>query len=263
RRTALAVAIVAGVGMTGQVLAQATTGTIFGSAPTSGASVQVVGGSGFNRTVSVDNSGHYSLTVPVGNYTVNLLQNGAVVQSHSNVSPAAGGASEADFVQAGSQNAKSLSTVTVTANALPAIDVTSTTQNLSITSKQLAELPLARNAEAIALLAPGTVQGAAAFMGSTPTGGSPISFGGSSIVENAYYINGFNTSDPLSNTGGIALPYGAIDQQQVLTSGYDAKYGRSAGGVISQIGKSGTNDWHFGGQVLWAPAFAQDGYNNW
>ncbi|MBD8882390.1 hypothetical protein IHE49_18060, partial [Rhodanobacter sp. 7MK24] len=46
RRTALAVAIVAGVGMTGQVLAQATTGTIFGSAPTSGASVQVVGGSG-------------------------------------------------------------------------------------------------------------------------------------------------------------------------------------------------------------------------
>ena len=263
RRTALAMAVVAGVGMTGQVLAQATTGTIFGSAPTSGATVQIVGGSGFNRTVAVDSTGHYSLTVPVGNYTVNLLQGGAVVQSHNNVSPSAGGSSEADFVQAGSDNAKSLSTVTVTANALPAIDVASTTQNLTITSKQLAELPLARNAEAIALLAPGTVQGAAAFAGSSPTGGSPISFGGSSIVENAYYINGFNTSDPLSNTGGISLPYGVIDQQQVLTSGYDAKYGRSAGGVISQIGKSGTNDWHFGGQVLWAPAFAQDGYNNW
>ena len=261
RRTALAVAIVAGVGMTGQVLAQATTGTIFGSAPTSGATVQVVGGAGFNRTVPVDSTGHYSLTVPIGNYTVNLLQNGAVVQSHNNVSPVAGGASEADFVQPGGENAKSLSTVTVTANALPAIDVTSTTQNLTITSKQLAQLPLARNSTAIALLAPGTTTGAA-MLGGDSLGHSVVSFGGSTIVENAYYINGFNTSDPLSNTGGIELPYGAIDQQQTLTSGYDAKYGRSTGGVISQVGKSGTNDWHFGGQVLWRPEFAQSTADN-
>jgi hypothetical protein len=33
---------------------------------------------------------------------------------------------------------------------------------------------------------------------------------------------------------------------QVYTGGYSAKYGRSDGGVISQIGKAGTNDWHFG-----------------
>ena len=256
RRTALAVAIVAGVGMTGQVLAQATTGTIFGSAPTSGATVQVTGGTGFNRTVPVDSTGHYSVTVPVGTYTVNLMQNGAVVQSHSNVSPAAGGATEADFVQPGAKDTSTLSSVTVTANALPTIDVTSTTQNLTITAKQLAQLPLARSGEAIALLAPGTAQGAA-MLGGGPTGEPVVSFGGSSIVENAYYINGFNTSDPLSNTGGITLPYGAIDQQQTLTSGYGAQYGRSAGGVISQVGKSGTNDWHFGGQVLWAPTFAR------
>ncbi|GAB3781955.1 TonB-dependent receptor [Dyella agri] len=243
--------------MSGQVLAQATTGTIFGSAPTSGATVQVTGGAGVNRTVSVDSTGHYSVTVPVGSYTVNLLQNGTVVQSHSNVSPVAGGASEADFAQAGGDNAKSLGTVTVTANALPAIDVTSTTQNLTITSQQLAQLPLARSSASIALLAPGTAAGAA-MLGGGPTGEAVVSFGGSSIVENAYYINGFNTSDPLSNTGGITLPYGSIDQQQTLTSGYGAQYGRSAGGVISQVGKSGTNDWHFGGQVLWAPTFARE-----
>ncbi|MFS6578843.1 carboxypeptidase regulatory-like domain-containing protein, partial [Staphylococcus aureus] len=133
--------------------AQATTGTIFGSAPTSGATVQIIGGSGFNRTVPVDSTGHYTLTVPVGSYTVNLIQNGAVVQSRTNVTPAAGGSFEADFVQPGSaKNAQNLGTVTVTANSLPAIDVTSTTQNLTVTSKQLAELPLARSAEAIALL---------------------------------------------------------------------------------------------------------------
>ncbi|MEW9573599.1 Oar protein [Rhodanobacter sp. Si-c] len=277
--TALSATIAAMLGLYGATAfapahAQATTGTIFGSAPTSGATVQITGGAGFNRVVPVDKTGHYSVTVPVGNYTVSLVQNGAVVQSHQNVNPAAGGASEADFVQPGgsSTNAQNLSTVTVTANALPAIDVTSTNQNLTITSKQLTQLPIQRSAEAIAMLAPGTVPGAAMFMGMSmgmgggngpgPTGGSPISFGGSSIVENAYYINGFNTSDPLSNTGGIALPYGAIDQQQTLTSGYGAQYGRSAGGVISQVGKSGTNDWHFGGQVLWSPEFAQSSFDN-
>jgi len=261
RRTALAVAIVAGVGVSGQVLAQATTGTIFGSAPVAaGETVQVTGGSGFNRTVPVDSAGHYSVIVPVGNYTVSLMQNGAVVQSHNNVSPAAGGASEADFVSGGA-NAKTLGTVTVTGNALPTIDVTSTNQNLTITAKQLTQLPLARNSASIALLAPGTIAGAAA-LGGGPLGEPVVSFGGSSIVENAYYINGFNTTDPLSATGGITLPYGSIDQQQTLTSGYGAKYGRSAGGVISQIGKSGTNEWHFGGQVLWRPTWAQDTTNN-
>src|SRR5690348_5536244 len=76
RRTALAVAIAAGVGLSGQVLAQATTSTIFGTAPVAaGETVQIVGGSGFNRTVPVDSAGHYSVTVPVGTYTVNLLQN--------------------------------------------------------------------------------------------------------------------------------------------------------------------------------------------
>jgi hypothetical protein len=261
RRTALAAAIAMGAGLSGQVFAQATTGTIFGTAPTSGATVQVIGGAGFNRTVPVDSSGHYSVTVPVGDYTVNLLQNGAVVQAHSHISPSAGGATEADFVQPGSQDTRTLGTVSVTASALPAIDVTSTNQNLTITAKQLAQLPLARNSASIALLAPGTIAGAAA-LGGGPLGEPVVSFGGSSIVENAYYINGFNTTDPLSATGGITLPYGSIDQQQTLTSGYGAKYGRSAGGVISQVGKSGTNEWHFGGQVIWHPEWARDTQHN-
>jgi hypothetical protein len=265
QRTALALAIATGFGLSGQVLAQATTGTIFGTA-TAGAEVQVTGGAGFSRTVPVGASGHYSVTVPVGTYTVNLLQGGQVVQTHEHVSPQAGSALEADFTGAGASaegvNAKNFAAVTVQANALPAIDVTSTTQNTTITSEQLARLPVARSAGSIALLAPGTTPGAAR-LGSGPMGDPLVSFSGSTVVENAYYINGFNTTDPLSDTGGITLPYGSIDQQQTLTSGYGAKYGRSAGGVISQVGKSGTNQWHFGGQVLWQPAFAQANYVNY
>ena len=265
RRTALAVAIAAGVGLSGQVLAQATTSTIFGTAPVAaGETVQIVGGSGFNRTVPVDSAGHYTVTVPVGTYTVNLLQNGNVVQSQANITPRVSGAQAVNFTEAGAnaKNAQNLSTVTVTGNALPAIDVTSTREASVITAEQLKHLPLARSGEAIALLAPGTVAGASE-LGAGPTGEPLVSFGGSSVAENAYYINGFNTSDPLGNSGGITLPYGSIAQQETLTSGYGAEYGRSAGGVISQIGKSGTNDWHFGGQALFAPMALRSNYINY
>lgn len=266
RRTTLAVAIAVGFGLSGQAFAQATTGTIFGQAPVaSGETVQIVGGSGFSRTVPVDQKGRYTITVPVGTYSVTLLQDGKAVQSRDNVTPKVAGATAVDFVSsagAETSNAQRLSAVTVTASALPAIDVSSTNQSTVITAEQLKHLPVARSGESIALLAPGTVQGAS-LLGGGPTGQPLVSFGGSSVAENAYYINGFNTSDPLGNSGGITLPYGAIDQQQTLTSGYGAKYGRSAGGVISQIGKSGTNDWHFGAQALTSPAFARSDYKNW
>ncbi|RDS79064.1 TonB-dependent receptor [Dyella monticola] len=265
RHTALAVAVAVGFGFSSQVFAQATTGTIFGQAPVaSGETVQVVGGSGFNRTVPVDKSGRYSLTLPVGVYTVTLIQNGQNVQTKQNVTALAAKSVAVDFVAAAgatSTNAQNLSSVMVTANAIPPIDVTSTQESTVITAEQLKNLPLARTGAAIALLAPGTVQGATA-LGNGPTGEPLLSFGGSSVVENAYYINGFNTTDPLSDSGGITLPYGAIAQQETLTNGYGPEYGRSTGGVISQVGASGTNTWHFGGAMFFTPSGLQGNQGN-
>jgi hypothetical protein len=265
RHTALAVAVAMGFGFSGHVSAQATTGTITGQAPVAaGETVQIVGGSGYNRTVPVDKSGRYSVELPVGTYTVTLQQSGQTVQSKSNVTALAAKSVAVDFVAAeaaSSTNAKNLSSVMVTANSIPPIDVSSTQESTVITSEQLKNLPLARTSAAIALLAPGTVQGASA-LGGGPTGEPLISFGGSSVVENAYYINGFNTTDPLSDSGGITLPYGAIAQQETLTNGYGPEYGRSTGGVISQIGASGTNTWHFGGAVFWQPSGVQGTQGN-
>ena len=269
RRTALAMAVAVCLGSSGAAFAQSTTATIFGQAPiASGEAIQITGGAGFNRTVAVGKSGRYSVTLPVGTYTVNLLQNGKIVQSRKDVTPEVAGGKAVNFVvaaaasTAGSVNAQKLSTITVTASAVPAIDVNSTRESMVITAAQLRQLPLARSGEAIALLAPGTVA-AASQLAAGPTGQANVSFGGSSDAENAYFINGFNSSDPIGNQGGITLPYGSIAQQQTLTSGYGAEYGRSAGGVISQVGKSGTNDWHFGAQALWQPAFARSNYTNW
>ncbi|GAB3783127.1 TonB-dependent receptor [Dyella agri] len=250
RRTALALAL--GMGFSGLAFGQATTGSIFGQAPAGSADTVVIQNStGFTRETAVDASGRYNVSsLPLGTYTVTLKHAGQTIDSRSDVTLRVGAGTEVSFAST-EANAHNLSSVTVTANSLPSIDVTSVDSRTVITSQQLATLPLARSAEAIALLAPGVVQGSSYFTG--PMGGSLVSFGGSSVTENAYYINGYNTTDPLSGMGGISLPYGSIDQQEILSGGYGAAYGRSDGGVISQVGKRGTNDWHFGGLIEWTP----------
>ncbi|QDE41336.1 TonB-dependent receptor [Luteibacter pinisoli] len=236
------------------VFAQATSGTIFGSAPAAaGESIRIESASGQTRTVDVDASGRYTIPqVQNGTYKVSLLKDGAVIDSRDNISVVVGRGSEVSFAgAAGAAQAQDLQSVTVSANTLPAIDVSSVDARTVVTSQELAKYPLGRTAEAIALLAPGVVPGSSYFQG--PTRNALASFSGSSVTENAYYINGFNTTDPVSGFGGITLPYNVIDQQEVLTGGYSAAYGRSDGGVISQIGKRGSNEWHFGAQVLWTP----------
>ncbi len=247
RRNALAIAMALGMGVSGLAFGQATTGTIFGVAPNAaGDTVTVVGNNnGVSRTVSVDAQGRYSVgNLPLGTYTVTLKNDGQVVSTRNNVGIAVGSGTEIDFM--GSQEAADLGAVEVTANALPAIDVTSVSSSTVITAQQLEELPVAQSAEAIALLAPGTVAASRYY-------GNAVSFGGAGATENAYYVNGYNTTEPFNNTGGFQLPYGTIAQQQTFTGGYSAKYGRSDGGVINQVGKRGSNEWRFGGKVSWIP----------
>jgi len=244
---------------------QSTTSSIFGRVPAqAGESVVVSNGAGLTRTVSVDSQGRYNATqLPVGTYSVSLMRDGQVVQRRDNVTLKVGVGADISFsteAAANAANAKQLSGVSVSASAVPPIDVSSVDSRTVITAQELARLPLARSAEAAALLAPGAVTGAG---GATSYTGEPlVSFGGSSSTENAYYINGFNSTDPFNAFGGITLPYGSIDQEEAYTGGYSAQYGRSDGGVLNMIGKSGTNEWHFGAQVVYTPEDGRSAQNS-
>lgn len=239
--------------------AQSTTGSIFGQVPAhAGEAVQIKSSTGIARTVTIDNRGRYSASeLPLGTYTVSLLRDGKVVDTRGDISLRVGAGTEVSFEPVA---AKELGAVSVSASTTPPIDVTTVDSRTVITSDELARLPLGRSAESIALLAPGVAGNSGGYTG--PTGQSLVTFGGSAASENAYYINGFNTTEPQRGLGGLTLPYGAIEQQEIYTGGYSAQYGRSDGGVINMVGKRGTNDWHFGGQVLWEPAFAQADANN-
>lgn len=240
KRTALAVMLGACLAHGGVAMAQSTSGSIYGTVP-AGTTIVVTNNSGFSRTITADASGRYNASsLPVGSYTVEAQGLGK-----RQVTVTVGSSAYVPF-----DDVTSLSTVTVTGAQVPAIDVTQTDTRTVITAEQLERLPMRRSAEAIALLAPGATPGAAGFSALSGT----VSFGGASASENAYYINGFLSSDPLSNLGGFSLPYGSIAQQETFTGGYSAKYGRSSGGVINQVGASGSNELHYGGQLNIVPS---------
>lgn len=242
RRTALSIAL--GMCFAGGVQAQSTSGSIYGTVGAGeGTTVVVTNNSGLSRTVSVDSSGRYNISsLPIGTYKVTVQQGGQVIGTRDVIVKVGAGTDVSFGGETGS-----LDTITVTGASAPAIDITALDTRTVVTAEQLQRLPIARSAEAIALLAPGANAGAGGFFGNT------VSFGGAGVSENAYYINGFFASEPVSNLGGFSMPYNSVAQQETYTGGYSARYGRSDGGVINQVGKSGSNEVHFGGQVTVRP----------
>ena len=115
-------------------------------------------------------------------------------------------------------------------------DVTSVEQSAVLTANEVEQLPVYRNIESVALLTPGTMSGDVAF-------GNLVSFSGSSVAENVYYINGMNVTDFRRGLGGSAIPFEFYDQFQIKSGGFSAEYGRSTGGVLSGTTRRGKSSW--------------------
>jgi hypothetical protein len=70
---------------------------------------------------------------------------------------------------------------------------------------------------------------------------------GSTIGENAYFIDGMDITDPSRATTGVTLNFDAIDEIQLQTGGFEAEFGRATGGIINLVTRSGGN--RFSGTV--------------
>jgi hypothetical protein len=238
RHTTLAIAL--GMSITGAALAQSrSAGAIFGTAEAGSVVTIKSQDTGLTRTITADASGRYrAAELPIGTYTVSVSQ-GSAASTRENIRVGVGG-TEVDFV------AQDLSAVTVTASALPAIDVSSVTSDTTLSSTVLNQIPVARDITQAAVLAPSVIPADSRY-------GNSVSFGGAAASENAYYINGFAVTNALTNIGSTTLPFDAIDSEQVITGGYSARYGRSTGGVVNVVTKSGSNEWKAGALVTWTP----------
>ena len=73
-------------------------------------------------------------------------------------------------------------------------------------------------------------------------GQTTISVYGSSGAENAFFIDGMNTTNVEYGFQGKELNFEFIREVDVKTGGYEAEYGRSTGGIINVITKSGGNE---------------------
>ena len=91
-----------------------------------------------------------------------------------------------------------------------------------------------------------TVPGVGLSFHSDPTKSTqfaPLVNGGAGRNIN-YQIDGGDNND--DTVGGLLqqFPLEAIDQFNFITQRFKAEYGRSNGGVLNVVTKSGTNDWH-------------------
>ncbi len=125
--------------------------------------------------------------------------------------------------------------------------------SLHLTRADVSMMPVPRNIESVALLAPGTVPGIKPF-GDDKT---LVSFGGASVAENVYYIDGLNVSNFRTGLGGSSVPFEFYDQFQIKTGGYSAEFGRSTGGVINAVTRRGGNEFEFGVVAYFEPELWQ------
>lgn len=228
------------VGVATPAMAQSNAaGVIYGqvSSP-AGATVSLTNtDTGLKRNTSLDAQGNFRVTaLPVGHYKVDLVRNGNVAASNE-VDVLLGQGVDASF--------HDVNTVQVTGRRTR-IDVSSATNGATFTAKELAALPIQQNVAAIIQLAPNTTR-------ADPRYAAGASFGGGGASENAYYVNGFPVTNPLTQLGASELPFGAISQAQILTGGYGAEFGRSIGGVVNITTKSGTNRWEAGATASTEP----------
>lgn len=234
KRSALAFAIA--IATSSAVMAQSSVGTINGHAE-SGSTVTIENlATGAKRSVSPNSEGRFSFTqLPTGRYKVT---SGSQTRE---VSVNAGVGTQVEM------GATELEGMVVTGESINPIDLSSVESATVFTAEQLQKIPVGRDVTNVALLAPGTVKGDTGF-------GNLASFGGSSVAENGYYINGFDVTNIRTFLSYATLPFEAIQEQGVKTGGYGAEYGRSLGGVISIVTKRGSNEWNFGASAYWSPS---------
>lgn len=65
---------------------------------------------------------------------------------------------------------------------------------------------------------------------------------GSTLGENAYLVDGVDTTDPVTATFGTNFNFDAIQEISFQTGGFEAEYGRATGGVVNIVTKSGGNE---------------------
>src|SRR6266478_5859777 len=226
---------------------QITTGTIQGTvtdangAIVPGASVEIRNlDTNLSRTLTTDEGGRFvALALPPGPYSVTVSKQGFATAVAERLDLTVGQALNLPVAMKISQVQER-----VTITATPTVDTVKTEASTTLNETTVNATPiLGRKFEDLLTLTPGVsiVQG---------PDGDEITFSGQRGVFNNVsldggdYNNGFFGEQLGGQRAAIDIPLDAVKEFQVVATGATAEFGRTAGGIINVIPKSGTNEMH-------------------
>ena len=235
------------LGANAQAQSQATTGEVNGRVTDAqggvlpGATVTLTNpANGYARTVTTGAEGYYvAPLLPPAAYDASFEMSGLqTVKRKANVTV---GSSVTLNVSLGVGGMKE--EVTVVSEA-PLVETTSSVRTSTLDQTAIANLPInGRRFQDFITLTP-TVQ-------VDPQRGQ-LSFSGQRGINSNISVDGADFNQPFfggirggeRSNNAFTIPQEAIQEFQVASAGYSAEFGRSTGGLVNAITKSGTNDFH-------------------
>ncbi len=255
----LGLSLILGLSLVGSsALAQVTSGTISGTvkdqsgATIKDASVTIANpANGIARAVMTGNDGNFvAPNLYPGTYNIKVEAQGFnKLEKTGFVLSGADNMGTGDFVLTVGTSADQ---VTVTAD-VGQIQLQSNSGERSdlITGKQLNDVAVnGRNVLDYMKLIPGVI-GTTSFQASGTGGIGSFNVNGTRSNQHEFTIDGASNVDTGDNGGThVTLNLDSIEEAKVLTSNYQAEYGKAAGGQVALTTKSGSNQWHGDGRFF-------------
>ncbi len=244
--------------------AQTSAGTVTGqvldstNAVVAGATVRVINTATNDvRVIATNSEGIYSLpSLPPGQYRIVVEKEGFSKSEVGSVTVNTAQVTTANILL---QVGRTSETVTITAEA-ELLSKDSAAVSATVENKLLTEMPFPeRSALGAILLSPG-VQGDPQYPGGIQSEnpgpftqpvapGASISINGARNGASSILVDGSDISLASYPRTGVTFSGDTVREMTVQTLGIPAQYGRTAGGVINQATKGGTNSFH--GGVFW------------
>jgi Carboxypeptidase regulatory-like domain/TonB dependent receptor len=245
---ALVLALVCAVSSWAQ--SQTTTGTVQGDVldehggSVAGATVEARNlGTNFTQTEKTNSDGHFAfLGLAPGRYELKIKQAGFATVVQQNVNLTVGQVISIPVTMKISTIAQQ-----IVVSEVPLVEVTKTENSDTLDESAVSQTPvLGRKFEDLLTLTPGV------SISQGPDGDEINVNGQRGIFNNISldggdYNNGFFGEQMGGQRAAIDITLEAVKEFQIVASGANPEFGRTAGGVVNVITKSGTNDIHGSG----------------
>lgn len=205
---------------------------------------------GYVATATSRSDGFFQLVnLPIGRYSVTASLSGFRPSTRPQVRLDIGSAPSVDFKLQLTSVAES---ITVSAEAR-AVEVTNTTVGETVQTEQLKNLPSSgRDFKNLVLLTPET---------RIESERGTLSVAGERGINTNVTVDGVDYNNPFfggtvagaEGRAPLSLSQESIKEFSVITNGASVEFGRSGGGFVNVITKSGTNQFHGSGFFYWQP----------